>query len=180
MTPIVETARRIVPAAATFRRQTTNSRQPIRRHRKRCGRKRSSVRLRGPADARSSAKCRIQRKNGREKRSTQTSTGDQRLLRSSVYEIMESGSVCNRADPFHFETAATSVALNVRMFVPWQNVIFRAATICGFWEGEAPAEPNASTRCRLGRSRALPKRRAFVFGRAEREDGACKHSTLLR
>jgi len=43
----------------------------------------------------------------------------------------------------------------------------RPVTSCGDWEGEAPAEPHASTGFRLGRSHALPKRRASVFGCAE-------------
>jgi len=47
------------------------------------------------------------------------------------------------------------------------KLILRSVTNCGFWEGEAPSEPHASTRFRLGRSLALPKRRASVFGRAE-------------
>jgi len=37
----------------------------------------------------------------------------------------------------------------------------RSVTNCGFWEGEAPAEPHSSTGFRL------PKRRVSVFGRAE-------------
>jgi hypothetical protein len=43
----------------------------------------------------------------------------------------------------------------------------RSVTSCGDWEGGAPAEQHASTGFRLGRSHALPKRRASVFGRAE-------------
>ena len=43
----------------------------------------------------------------------------------------------------------------------------RSVTKCGFWEGEAPAEPHVSTGFRLGRSLALPKQKASGFGRAE-------------